>query len=203
MSAWPAADGPDPSALPHQQKDLFSLPSKVIKGQAKSPIPARPRTPQNASVVWRGAPKTKACRARPSWPSLRSASSLVSSLFTPIKGTLGALTYHCCSVNDWHKYYFPMTLNLNFFPKAFARLFCSCPYNLSLSICLRFHWGHWASGRGGGRCVVSFFYTLGSISSLEGLSPARKSKSHCRCWMRLNGGRETEARRGAAWHALG
>ena len=47
--------------------------------------------------------------------------------FTPIKGNLGALTYYCCSVNDWHKYYLLITQNFEFFsPKTFAGLF-HCP----------------------------------------------------------------------------
>ena len=36
---------PNPSAIAHQQKDLFSQPSKVIKGQAKSTLPGLPKMP--------------------------------------------------------------------------------------------------------------------------------------------------------------
>lgn len=50
-----------------------------------------------------------------------------------------------------------MMLNLSFSPKAFARLFSSCPYPSSLSIVCDFSWVPvWAGGWGlgtAGRCV--------------------------------------------------
>lgn len=63
-----------------------------------------------------------------------------------------------------------MMLNLSFSPKAFARLFSSCPYPSSLSIVCDFSWVPvWAGGWGlRGDVCVSFFQTLGSRSNLQG-----------------------------------
>lgn len=102
---------PNPSAVPHQQEDLFSHLSKIIK-----PRPRDPRTPQMPlclAVVSR-------CSVLEFDDTLCRASSPTSSLFSPIKGNLCALTYHCCGVRDWHEYYLPITESFEFFPKASA-----------------------------------------------------------------------------------
>lgn len=122
---------PYPSAVLHQQKDLSSGPARLEK-----PRPRDPRTPPDAmrtgplrqpvaSQRGQSLQRPTLCTAPPSaWQFTDFI------LFTPLKEI--ALTYYCCSVNDWHKYCLPVTQNWNFFPKLllgyFTLVFPNSPF---------------------------------------------------------------------------